>query len=252
LKKKIKISAVSYLNTFPFLYGLKNHNNFSEYIDIQKDIPSLCADKLINKEVDIGLIPVAEIRKLHNPYIISNYCIGAVGKVETVLLLSDVPITEIKNIYLDYHSRTSVNLLKILAKNHWKINVNFIEASKGFEEDIKGNTAGLIIGDRAFKYSKKFRYIYDLSEEWLNFTKLPFVFAAWVANKKPEDIFVKKFNDALKYGLSNINQVVTEYNKNMPNSGIDIKNYLEKNISYHLDAEKRRGMDLFLKMLKSI
>ncbi|MCF6364621.1 MAG: menaquinone biosynthesis protein [Bacteroidales bacterium] len=250
MKKKIKISAVSYLNTLPFLYGLRNYGNISEQIDIQRDIPSVCANKLINNEVDIGLIPIAEIHKLSNPYVISNYCIGAVGKVKTVLLLSNVPVAEIKNIFLDYHSRTSVNLLKILAKNHWKININYIDAKKGFEEEIKNNTAGLIIGDRAFKYAKNFKYVYDLSEEWLNFAKLPFVFAAWVTNKKLEDTFVTKFNEALKFGLLNINQVVANYKLKNQNSDIDIKSYLEKSISYHLDVEKRRGMDLFLKMLK--
>ena len=252
MKNKVTISAVSYLNTFPFIYGLDNYNNFLKEVDIRKDIPSVCADKLINNEVDIGLIPVAEIGKLKNPHVISNYCIGAVGKVETVLLLSDVPVQNIQNIYLDYHSRTSVNLLRILIKNHWQVKVGFIEAEKGFEEEIKGNTAGLIIGDRAFKYAGNFKYSYDLSEEWMKFTKRPFVFAAWVANKQLDEGFVNEFNNALKYGLENINQVVSMYKNENPDSEINIKNYLEKNISYHLDVEKRRGMDLFLKMLKSI
>ncbi len=252
MKNKIKISAVSYLNTLPFIYGLDHYSNFAKTVDIQKDIPSVCADKLIGNTVDIGLIPVAEIRKLKNPHIISNYCIGAVGKVETVLLLSDVSIDDIQKIYLDYHSRTSVNLLKVLIKNHWQVKVDFVEAEKGFEKEIKGTTAGIIIGDRAFKYVKKFRYSYDLSEEWMKFAKLPFVFAAWVANKQLDDAFVNEFNNALKYGLENINQVVRNYNNVHTDSDINIKTYLEKNISYHLDVEKRKGMDLFLKMLKSI
>lgn len=252
MNNKIKISAVSYLNTLPFIYGLDNFKDFSEMFDLQKDIPSVCADKLINNEVDIGLIPVAEIRKLKTPRVISKYCIGAVGKVETVLLLSDVPVQKIKNIYLDYQSRTSVNLLKILIKNHWQVKLNYIDATEGFEEKIEGYTAGLIIGDRAFKFADKYQYSYDLSEEWMNFAKLPFVFAAWVANKKIDDAFVHEFNNALKFGLDNINQVVKSFQNIKPDSEINIKTYLERDISYSLDVEKRRGMDLFLKMLKSI
>lgn len=250
MTKKIKISVVSYLNTLPFIYGFENSENILELSDIQKDIPSVCADKLISNKTDIGLIPVAEIRKIKNPHIVSNYCIGAVGKVDTVLLLSDVPINEIEIIYLDYHSRTSVNLLKILVKNYWKINIKFIDASVGFEEKINGKIAGLIIGDRAFKYSKKHKFIYDLPQEWMKFTKLPFVFAAWVSNKKIEDNYIFEFNKALELGLKNMQKVI-EKNKNS-NNNIDIEDYLKNKISYSLDAEKRRGMELFLKMLKSI
>jgi len=252
LNQKIKISAVSYLNTFPLLYGLNNYNNFIEKVEIEEDIPSVCADKLINNKVDIGLIPVAEIRKIKNPQIISNYCIGAIGKVDTVLLLSDVPINEIKTILLDYHSRTSVNLLKILVKNFWKINVTFIDAKEGFEENIKGNIAGLIIGDRTFSYSKKHKFIYDLPDEWMTFTKLPFVFATWVSNKNIPDDFILEFNNALKFGLKNKQVVIDKFKKQNPKSNINIEDYLNNKISYGLDVEKRRGMELFLKMLRSI
>lgn len=243
---------MSYLNTLPLIYGLKKYNKFLESVEIQEDIPSVCADKLISGKVDIGLIPIAEIRKLINPQIISNFCIGAVGKVDTVLLLSDVPINKIKTIFLDYHSRTSVNLLKILIKKFWKINVKYIDAKKGFEENIKGASAGIIIGDRAFKYSEKYKFVYDLPQEWMKFTKLPFVFAAWVSNKEIDDSFVSEFNNALKYGLSNKQTVIENYKKQNPNGNIDIEDYLNNKISYSLDVEKRRGMELFLKMLRSI
>ena len=252
MTQKIKISAISYLNTLPFIYGFENSPKLTEQTDIQKDIPSVCADKLIDNKVDIGLIPVAEIKKINNPQIISNYCIGAIGKVDTVLLLSDVPIQEIKKIHLDYHSRTSINLLKILVKNYWKIKVEFIDAKEGFEENIKGATAGLIIGDRAFHYSKKHKYIFDLPEEWMKFTKLPFVFAAWVSNKEINDSFINEFNNALKFGLEKKDIVIENYKKQNPENTIDIKDYLNNKISYSLDVEKRRGMELFLKMLRSI
>ncbi len=252
MKPKIKISAVSYLNSLPFIYGLDNYKNFSEDVDLQKDIPSVCADKLINNEVDLGLIPVAEIKKINSAKIISNYCIGAVGKVNTVQLLSDVPLKDIKQIFLDYQSRTSVNLLKILVKDYWKINPDFKSTSGGYEDMISGTNAGLIIGDRAFIYSGKFKYVYDLSEEWMNYTSLPFVFAAWVSNKDLPQTFINDFNDALKKGLENKDLIINNYLKNNPNINYDIEKYLKHNISYYLDSEKKKGMDLFLKMLKSM
>ena len=109
----IKVSAVSYLNTIPFIYGLRN-SELMQQIDLYIDCPSVCADKLINNQVDIGLVPVVILDQLNNPKIISDYCIGANGPVDTVCIYSDVPIEEIESIYLDYQSRTSVELLKIL------------------------------------------------------------------------------------------------------------------------------------------
>ena len=51
----IKVSAVSYLNTMPFIYGLKNSTIFNQ-IELSLDYPSLCADKLLKGQVDIGSI----------------------------------------------------------------------------------------------------------------------------------------------------------------------------------------------------
>ncbi|MCF6183776.1 MAG: menaquinone biosynthesis protein [Bacteroidales bacterium] len=252
MKKKIKISAVSYLNTLPFIYGIENDKSLMLQIDLQKDIPSVCADKLLNDEVDIGLIPVAEISKLQNPQIISNYCLGAVGKVDTVSLFCHVPIKNIKRILLDYQSRTSVRLTKILVGNYFNINPEYVSAEAGYEDDIDNQTAALIIGDRVFKYQNKFEYIYDLSEIWLKYTSYPFVFAVWAANKKLNDRFVKDFNNALKTGLMNIDAAISDYKKEFNNSEIDLKKYLTKSISYSLDVEKRKGMQLFLDKIKEL
>ena len=106
----IKVSCVSYLNSQPFIYGLKNNSIINE-IELSLDVPSVCAEKILSGKADIGLIPVAVIPQLKESHIISDYCIGADGKVETVLLLSDVPLEKIKSILLDYQSRTSVLLL---------------------------------------------------------------------------------------------------------------------------------------------
>ena len=134
----LKISAVSYLNTVPFIHGLKQ-SVLIHSIGLQLDYPSICADKLINGIVDLALVPVAVIPKLLQAHIISDYCIGANGAVDTVCLYSDVPITEIESIALDYQSRTSVALLKILLKEYWQLNPELKKADVGFEENIKGS-----------------------------------------------------------------------------------------------------------------
>ena len=245
----LKISAVSYLNTIPFIHGLKQ-SELIKTIDLQLDYPSICADKLINGTVDLALVPVAVIPKLKEAYIISDYCIGANGAVDTVCLYSDVPIEEIESIALDYQSRTSVALLRVLLKEYWQYNPELKKANVGFEENIKGNHAALVIGDRAFALNTKHAYIYDLSAIWKEMTGLPFVFAAWVANKKLPQDFIVAFNKALEKGLIDIDTALALEGDNYPNC-TNPEDYLNNKISYTLDAEKQKGMKLFLKsMLK--
>lgn len=245
--EKIKISVVSYLNSKPFIFGLQ-HSEVINEIDLQLDIPSVCAQKLLNGKVDIGLIPVAVIPKLKEHYIISDYCIGAVGKVASVMLYSNVPLNEIKTVLLDYQSRTSVTLVKVLAKNFWKIDPEWIAATTDYEKNVSGATAAVIIGDRTFGLENKYAYSYDLAEEWQKFTQLPFVFACWVSTKKLSEQFLKDFNQALKLGLDDRPLLIKE----LEESGIyqtNIDEYLNKSLSYEYDAAKKQALVLFLNYL---
>jgi len=244
---KYKISAVSYANTYPFLYGLKK-SSIIDTIDLSLDYPSDCAKKLINNQVDIGLVPVAIIPQLKEHYIISDYCIGAEGKVKSVLLLSDVPLHEIKTVLLDYQSKTSINLTKVLAKHFWNIQPQWEEAEEGFENTIKNSTAGVIIGDRTFNLSKNYSYVYDLAEECQKFSGLPFVFACWVSNKKITPNFIKEFNEAIGVGVNNISSVLDFYAIENEKK-LELLNYLTNNISYLLTDNKRKAIKKFLDLV---
>jgi chorismate dehydratase len=244
----VRISAVSYLNSKPFLYGLEN-TTFHHQISISLDSPALCAEKLLNHEADIGLVPVAIMPFLKNPQIVVPYCIGADGKVGTVCLFSEVPMEEIKTIYLDYQSRTSVELVRILCKEYWNADVRFAKAFPGYESEIKGTTAGVIIGDRAIHLSSDYNYVYDLAEAWKLMTGLPFVFAAWVSCKEMDPDFLMEFNKALQFGLDNRDKLLEKY-AYLNNERFDVKNYLYQNIQYDLTEDKQQGLELFLKKLQ--
>ncbi len=245
---KLKVTAVSYLNTKPFLYGLLN-DPIQDQIDLTLDIPSDCAIKLKNGEVDLGLVPVAVIPHLDTPYIISDYCIGAVGAVKTVCIFSNSPIHDIKELILDHHSRTSVELAKILIANYWKISPKLSQAKPGFEKSLQEGQAAVVIGDRTIELFDFYKYHYDLGEAWTAYSGLPFVFAAWVSNKPLPPAFIKQFNKALKDGLEHINQLI--YLLPTPEKGFDLKKYFKKYISYELDGQKRKALARFLKEMNS-
>ena len=246
LSKKIRVGAVSYLNTKPLLYGLQQHAVYNN-IELIEDYPANLAKSLKDNTIDIGLVPVAVIPGLADPYIISDYCIGATGPVASVCIFSQVPMESITAVYLDYQSKTSVNLARILLKNYWKQDVLLLEAPSNFMDLIDGSTAAVIIGDRALEKYNSYAYRYDLAEAWINYIGKPFVFATWVANKPIDEVFIANFNEANKLGLNNIDTLVEQLSHNY--NSYDLHTYFTKNISYTLDTTKKGGMAQFLSLL---
>lgn len=232
---------MSYLNTKPLVYGFE-HGMMEDQVELLFDYPARVANMLLSDEIDIGLIPVTELGKLSGYQIISDYCIGASEAVASVCLFSEVPIDEVEEILLDYQSRTSVALLKILLKEYWKIQPRLIEANFGYEQNIKGTTAGLVIGDRALLQRKHSTYIFDLAEAWQTMTGLPFVFAVWVANKQLPAAFKASFNLATAEGFKHIDEIVV----NLEFPTYDMQYYYRSNIDYVLDERKRAAIELFL------
>lgn len=239
----IRISVVSYLNAIPFVYGIMQSGLLPD-VELSLDMPSKCATKLKEGKADIGLVPSIALNEMPDADVISDYCIGSSGRVLTVALLSDVPIGQIKKIYLDYQSLTSVELLKILAQKHWKINPEWCNSCPGYEDNIAGTTAGLVIGDRVFGLMNKHIYQYDLSEEWHKMTGMPFVFACWVSVKKMQDEFLKRFEKALAFGIANKEKAIQSFAHQIESN--EPMFYLENYIHFHLDEEKMAGLNHFL------
>ena len=237
---------VSYLNTKPLLYGVEHSSELMVQVELVKDYPSEIARQLINDEIDIGLIPVTAVLNLKEYFIVSDYCIGAENNVASVCLFSEVEMNEIEKILLDYQSRTSVDLCKVLLKNYWKKDIVLQNAKPDFINEIKGTTAAVLIGDRALQQRQKSKYIYDLAGEWKAFTGLPFVFAAWVANKELPADFIAEFNKANAAGLAHLEEIVAAN----PFPAYDLMVYYTVNIHYHLDESKKKGLNLFLEKIK--
>ena len=246
MKHSIKLAAVSYLNTKPLLYGIVQ-SALADRIELQLRPPAECARMLEQGEVDLALVPVAALPNLHQPRIVSEYCIGTIGAVKTVALFSDRPLEEVEALYLDHHSRTSVELTRILLREHWHLDPRILPAFDGYIDKIGGQTAGLVIGDRSIGLNERFAYTYDLGQAWMDMCGLPFVFAAWVSTRKFDPGFLEEFNEAMRSGLSRIPQLI--YLLPDPHPGFDLEEYYTRYISYELDEPKKEALTLFLRKL---
>ena len=240
---------VSYFNTQPLLLGIEKADFLSK-IELVKDYPAKVAQALIDGHIDIGLVPVAITPLLSNPHIVSDFCIGTKTKVASVAIFSKVPMDQIASIYLDYQSRTSVQLARILLKEFWKKDIQFLQAEEGYIQKIDGTTAGVIIGDRALANLTEFEYVYDLGEAWIEYTGLPFVFAAWMSNQPIPDAFKTLFNNANAYGVEHIKEVLDQLPART--HVYDMETYYTKNIEYRLTDTMQQGMQLFLEKVKQL
>jgi chorismate dehydratase len=246
--KKIKVGAVTYLNTRPLIYRMQEENFLLKH-ELILDYPSKLAAMLKNGELDVALVPVALLPELSEYHIVSDYCIASDNEVASVCLFSEKPLSDIKRVYLDYQSKTSVALLKILFKQHWKLEVEWLTAKdESYIDQIKEDTAGLIIGDRALQFRERFAFRYDLATAWREMTGLPFVFAVWVSSNPLSLEWITEFNRVQLSGLQQLNILAGE-TSSIP---YDLHTYYHHNISYEFDEYKQQSIRLFLQNIPEL
>jgi chorismate dehydratase len=242
----IRITAVSYYNTLPFIYGLI-HSGMVSGFDLSLDVPSECARKIFSGEADIALIPVGALPGIPDYQLVSNLCIGADKDVKSVLLLANTDLESLKTIYLDTDSRTSVKLVQIMAKQFWKVSPEWKSLSE-YKGKLTSEEGMVLIGNKTFGLSSQYPFCYDLAGEWIKFTGLPFVFAVWISRRKLPPDFEKSFQSALTWGVNHREESIIMADK--PHiTEQELISYLQNDISYSLDEQKLKGMELFLKFL---
>lgn len=238
---KIRVAAVSYLNTKPLLWGIERSEVMGE-IELLLDYPANLAKSLKEGSIDMALMPVAAMPGIPGARIVGSHGIASDGDVASVCIYSHVPMEQIQALYLDYQSRSSVRLARLLLEKYWKQAPRLLEAPEDYIGRIEGRTAGVIIGDRALVQRGSFPYVYDLAEAWMSWTGLPFVFAAWIASKDLPADFLERFDAANAAGLGHIDEVVAAN----PFPAYDLQRYYRHNIQYHLTEQRRRGLERFL------
>ncbi len=243
--EKIRVGAVNYRNAKPLVCGMVQPG-IENTIVLSYDYPARLVDQLCKGIIDIGLIPVAAIPAIPGARMVGTHGIAADGKVGSVCIFSQTPIENINEVILDYQSRTSAALTRILFENYWKRSVNFLPSSSdGYIDDIRGQRAGLIIGDRALTRASSFSFIYDLGEIWKIYSGLPFVFARWVATRELPKHFLENFEEANSWGLDRLESLAKEWA--LP--GVDMKAYFTEQIRYRLSEQHLAGLRLFQSLL---
>lgn len=240
---KIVLSAVAYLNTKPFLAGLANFD-FGVNLEIIEETPAECSRRLQNQAADIGLVPVADFMTLTGFRQITSWGIGAQGAVKSVVLVAERPIDQIDQILLDPQSKTSNQLMKILAEEYFGIECTFLDLGPEYLQQIGGNVGAVLIGDRALLLANQFAYQYDLAQAWQEMTGLPFLFAVWVATEKVDNALEQSLEESFALAMQQRPKIASEYQAKF--AGVDLYDYLMHRIKYKITPEHQLALELFL------
>jgi chorismate dehydratase len=161
-----RVCAVSFLNTVPLVWGML-HGNQKDAFELTFSVPSDCADQVARGDVDLGIIPVAEIRRLQLPYF-PDVGIACRGPVRTILLISKTEPSNIRTLAADSSSRTSVLLSRIILSRKYGCRPQVRIAAPNLDRMLESADAALIIGDPALRTEPEnlpYRVL-DLGAEW--------------------------------------------------------------------------------------
>jgi chorismate dehydratase len=266
---RLKVSAISYLNTAPLLWDFEHGQagvgriTDSDF-DISYTIPSACAEALGAGTADIGIIPAAAYASVPDLVIIPDVAIAARRAVRSILLVSEIPLDkwseQVRTVALDTSSMTSVALAKILfakwlggARDYKPMAPN-LDAMLG-KETPGACDAALLIGDPALQVDRTRYFTLDLAEEWVARTGKSFVFAFWAIRKqvlagRNAGAIAELFQKSRDHGLSpkNLETIAQEWAPRLGLTVEAIRVYLTHNIHYYLDPPCLEGLELYYRL----
>jgi chorismate dehydratase len=274
--RRLRISAISYLNTAPLMWDFEHGNAGSDF-DISYTLPSACARALAAGSADIGIIPAAAYAQTTGLLVLPGVAIASRRPVRSILLVSKLPVDKIRTVALDTSSMTSVALTKILFEKWLGGGRTFTPADPDLDKMLAANDAALVIGDPALQIDRSRYHTLDLAEEWIHHTGKPFVFAFWAVRQDalqeaalcgdsrprlsasrsdavPAQDLTAIFQQSRDHGLepASLNHIVNEWAPRLGLSESNVHSYLTESIHYYLDAACLEGLHLFYRYAAEI
>ncbi len=267
MSRKLRVSAISFLNTAPLMFDF-DHGATPEQrrddqmpsalradFEVEYTLPSNCAEALRHGRADIGIIPSITYAAIPGLAILPDAVIAAKGAVRSILLVSRKRIEQVRTIAADTSSRTSVALARILCQKLWGGARQFRDFPPDIDSMLQACDAALLIGDPALRIDRSHDFVYDLAEEWKRFTGKPFVFAFWAVRLQAlsevrRDLDVAAvFRASRDHGLqpASLGEIARRWSGRVRLPESEIISYLTKNIHFTLDEENLRGLELFFR-----
>jgi chorismate dehydratase len=239
----MRVAAIRYINTLPLIYGMENN----PAIDLHFDTPSRCYQKLIANEVDVALIPVIGTQMNNEVRAIKGLGIAAGSRTESVYLFATKPLDHVRTVLADLSSLTSVLLSKIILKEKYGNEPEFLSGNtENIHDVLRLFDAALIIGDEAILSDKTDYDHYDLATEWYSITGFPFVFAVWASKRILFDEEREAFHLAYRQASENWEEIYDRAARMLAVDRTFLKRYYNENLRYHLTRSDYEGLLRYL------
>lgn len=246
---KIRIGAVSYLNTRPLVHGLEQGLGAGR-IELSYDVPAVLADRMARGELEIALLPVIELARIPDLELVPGLSIASRGPSRSVLLVSRKPLDRIETVSLDPASRTSNALVQVLFGEAWKRGPEFRVGPRELDAALAQADAAVRIGDKAlFEPLPREALTFDLGTVWTETTGLPFVYAAWAARPGVVDQEIYRIlHRSRREGSARIDSIAADYTWRGEHHVDVARIYLTEHIVFRFGAAELDGLRAFLRL----
>jgi chorismate dehydratase len=250
---KLRVGAVSFLNTRPLVFGFEQ-GIARDRLSLSYAVPSVLADRVEHGELDLSLLPSIELARIPGLEVVPGLAIGSFGDCRSVLLVAKAPIERIRRVSLDPDSRTSNALARVLFAGPWKRTPEFVTGPCDLDTALGGADAAVRIGDKAlFDSLPEGTTAHDLGGAWTAWTGLPFVFAVWAARAGVLDRpLYRAFHASRRLGSAALDSIADDYTWNGRQYPEISRAYLREAMRYRLGADEVRGLRRFLDAARAL
>jgi chorismate dehydratase len=249
MNSPFRLAASSYLNSAPLIWSFL-HGPHRGSVDFVEAVPSRCAQLLSESAVEGALVPVIEYQRIAGGALVANVCVGSRREVLSVVLVSkDKQLEQINSVALDESSRTSATLVKIIFREFLDREPEWTTRAPNIEEMLDKNDAALIIGDPGMGFRRRGLNVWDMAGLWKQHTGLGFVFAMWmVRDDAIQRARMVDFSGARDEGIEHLEDIVASYERKIPMSVEELRNYLTEKIVFNVDESMERGLRLYFEL----
>jgi len=249
MNSPFRLAASSYLNSAPLIWSFL-HGPHRGSVDFVEAVPSRCAQLLSESAVEGALVPVIEYQRIAGGALVANVCVGSRREVLSVVLVSkDKQLEQINSVALDESSRTSATLVKIIFREFLDREPEWTTRAPNIEEMLDKNDAALIIGDPGMGFRRRGLNVWDMAGLWKQHTGLGFVFAMWmVRDEAIQRARMVDFSGARDEGIEHLEDIVASYERKIPMSVEELRNYLTEKIVFNVDESMERGLRLYFEL----
>jgi chorismate dehydratase len=236
----IRLGRISYVNMAPVFHRL--NADVEEVTGVPTELNSM----LLDGQLDVA--PISSIEYARNAVglrLMPRLCVSSEGAVDSIQLVSRMPLGQVTSVAVTPESATSVVLTRVLLP----------QAAILPLEDADEADATLLIGDAALRsaYEDPTPH-YDLGRLWLDRTGLPMVFAVWAVREPvPEGI------SALEHALVSSVRLARAEPERLAFEASDrygypagfLARYFEK-LRYSFGPRERAGLYTFFEMARDV